>query len=294
MPAVPTAVIKAAARLPSCVPRTPAVREPSVLGLRPKAKLRSRRDVVGVPHPFTSEWFMKRLLALGLIIGLLGMVTTMVAAPSADLGTKKDKLRELQEFIGQWNLNGSTKMRPGPRDKFWTENVDWSWKFKGDDCWLTVTFKGGKFLTAGEVRWSIKDRVYELTGTPPGSKEKVAFRGTLKDDKLTFERVDPKTKETQRVRMNTAAEGIRFVYLVDRKNEGGTIWKLEYMVAGNKKGESLAKKEKKPECVVSGGLGTTPVTYNGETFYVCCSGCLEAFKENPKKYVDEFKKSKKK
>jgi len=237
---------------------------------------------------------MKRLLALGLIIGLAGLATTTLAAPSSDLKTKKEKLRELQEFIGQWNLNGSTKLRPGPRDKFWSETVDWGWKFKGEDCWLTVNFKGGKFLTSGEVHWLIKEKKYELTGTPAGSKEKVTFKGTLKDDKLTFERTDTKSKEIQRVRMNTAADGIRFVYLVDRKTQSGTIWKLEYMASGNKKGESLAKKEKKPECVVSGGVGTSTVSYNGETFYVCCSGCAEAFKENPKKYVDEFKKNKKK
>ena len=36
------------------------------------------------------------------------------------------------------------------------------------------------------------------------------------------------------------------------------------------------------------------VQYMGETFYVCCSGCADAFKENPKKYVDEFKAKKKK
>jgi hypothetical protein len=93
--------------------------------------------------------------------------------------------------------------------------------------------------------------------------------------------------------MNTAAEGIRLNYFVERKTDTGTIWKLEYQVAANKEGKSLGgKKGKGPECVVSGGLGTSTVSYMGETFYVCCSGCAEAFKENPKKFVDEFKKSK--
>ena len=31
------------------------------------------------------------------------------------------------------------------------------------------------------------------------------------------------------------------------------------------------------------------VSYQGETFYVCCTGCRDAFNENPKKYVEEFK-----
>ena len=31
------------------------------------------------------------------------------------------------------------------------------------------------------------------------------------------------------------------------------------------------------------------VSYKGETFWVCCSGCADAFKENPEKYIAEFK-----
>ncbi|MBU6293541.1 MAG: YHS domain-containing protein, partial [Planctomycetes bacterium] len=38
--------------------------------------------------------------------------------------------------------------------------------------------------------------------------------------------------------------------------------------------------------------GTSTVSYKGETFYVCCSGCRDAFNENPEKYVKEFKAKK--
>jgi YHS domain-containing protein len=37
-----------------------------------------------------------------------------------------------------------------------------------------------------------------------------------------------------------------------------------------------------------------PVTYKGKTYYVCCTGCRDAFKENPEKYIKEFEESKKK
>ena len=36
-----------------------------------------------------------------------------------------------------------------------------------------------------------------------------------------------------------------------------------------------------------------PISYKGETFYVCCSGCRDAFNENPEKYIKEFKAKKK-
>jgi hypothetical protein len=64
------------------------------------------------------------------------------------------------------------------------------------------------------------------------------------------------------------------------------------MVASTRIGESLGKREKKNECVVSGGVGTMVVTHKGESFYVCCSGCADAFKENPEKYIAEFKAKK--
>jgi hypothetical protein len=236
---------------------------------------------------------MTRLLALGLLIGLFGVLVKTPAAPTPEQKKQKEALRELQDFIGGWKGNGQTKARPGPRDPFWSETVRWGWRFKGDDCWLTVEFAGGKFLKNAEVRYLPKTKKYQLTGTPVEGKDKLVFEGTLKDEKLIFERTDPKTKAAQRVTVNLAAEGIRLIYRVERKP--GTQWFLEYQVAATKEGEALAgKKAKGPECVVSGGLGTMTVSYNGETFYVCCTGCRDAFNENPKKYVDEFKKNKKK
>ncbi len=49
-------------------------------------------------------------------------------------------------------------------------------------------------------------------------------------------------------------------------------------------------------CVVTGGLGKIAVTYKGQTYYVCCSGCKDAFEENPEKILKEFeaRKAKKK
>jgi hypothetical protein len=122
--------------------------------------------------------------------------------------------------------------------------------------------------------------------------KKQVFDGELKDDILTLERTDPATKETQQIKMNTAAEGIRLIYNVAHKPEGKTLYVKDYQVACNKAGESLGRAEKKVECVVSGGLGTIPVSFGGKTYYVCCSGCKEAFTENPEKFIKEFEAKK--
>ncbi len=237
---------------------------------------------------------MKRFLALGLMVGLALMVSSGEAAPAPkDAEKTKEALRELQDFIGGWKGSGQTKA--GKTAPVWDETVKWNWRFKGDKIWLNVDFEGGKFFKTAEIHYLLDTKKYQLIGTPVVGKEKLTFEGVLKDEKLTFERTDPKTKEVQRILMNTAAEGVRFICKVESRNAGGTIWRHNYFVQSTKIGESLGGKEKKgPECVVSGGLGTMTVSYGGSTYYVCCSGCADAFKENPKKFVDEFLAKKKK
>ena len=39
--------------------------------------------------------------------------------------------------------------------------------------------------------------------------------------------------------------------------------------------------------------GTIAVSYNGKTYYVCCSGCRDEFKASPEKYVKEYEEKKK-
>src|ERR1700712_3747037 len=154
---------------------------------------------------------MKRFLALGLMVGLAMMVSSSTAAPAAkDAEKTKEALRELQDFIGGWKGSGQTKPKPGPRDPFWSETVKWNWRFKGDKIWLAVDFEGGKFLKSAEIYYLLDTKKYQLVGTPAEGKGKLTFDGVLKDDKLTFTRTDPKTKEVKRILMNTAAEGIRF------------------------------------------------------------------------------------
>jgi hypothetical protein len=231
----------------------------------------------------------KRFLALALMQGLLGLAASLPAADTAAAAESKEALKALQEFIGEWNgVGGPDKPVPSPRDPVWKEKINWGWRFKGDDAWLTFDIKGGKHLRGGEVRYLPAKKKYQLTTIDTEGK-KAVFEGDFKNDTLTVERTDPETKERQRITMNTAAEGVRLIVRFGKTRPNSTLFLKDYMVAATREGESLAAREKKTLCVVSGGLGTMPVVYKGETFYVCCSGCRDAFNENPEKYVKEFK-----
>ncbi len=239
---------------------------------------------------------MKRLLGLALTFGLCALVVHSVSAAPTDKDKLKEALAALQDFIGDWKANGGPdKVKPAANDPIWTENLKWTWRFKGDEVWLNFEVKDGKLFKSGEVRYLLDKKQYQLTAVDKDDK-KLVFDGDFDSDKgiLTLQRTDQDTKETQRIQMNTAAEGIRLIYRVAHKKDGTTIYVPDYLVQATKEGQSLGAKEKKVECVVSGGLGTIPVSYKGETFYVCCSGCKDAFNENPEKFIAEFKAKKKK
>jgi hypothetical protein len=235
---------------------------------------------------------MKRVLALGL---MLGVVVAILPRGSSAAPTEKDKaaakeaLQAVQDFVGDWKgAGGPDKTGKAPPGSIWSEKVSWGWSFKGEEPKLVFTIDKGKFLKSGELRYLTDVKKYELKAVRADGKTAV-FVGDLKNDVLTLERTDPETKEIQQLIMNSAAEGVRFIYRYQTKAADSTLFKKEYLVAANREGESLGPTAKKNLCVVSGGVGTTQISYKGETYYLCCSGCAEAFKENPEKYIAEFK-----
>jgi hypothetical protein len=232
---------------------------------------------------------MKQVVTWGL---MLGLVVPALASDDRPKEEAKEKLKELQDYIGAWKGSGGPdKPRLGPRDPFWNETIDWSWRFKGDDAWLALLIQNGKYFKSGQMRYLPDQKGYQLTLVDKDDK-KAVFEGTLKNEILTLQRHDPQTKDLQQITMNNAGDGVRFIYRMAHKEEGKTIWIKDFMVASTKEGESLGRAEKKNECVVSGGVGTMPVSYKGETYWVCCSGCRDAFNENPEKYINEFKAKK--
>ncbi len=185
---------------------------------------------------------------------------------------------------------------PGRQPEFWTETVTWEWQFKGNDAWLKVTFDKSKNFTGGELRYLADKDLYQLTlRTPAQEKEPLVFTGRLKDRDLTVERKDAQTGDAQRL-VFKLLHSDRNVYYYQVKQAGKGLYRPRFRVGCTRLGVQFAKGDDRPECVVSGGLGTMPVSYMGQTYYVCCSGCRTEFNADPGKYVREYnaKKAKKK
>jgi hypothetical protein len=212
------------------------------------------------------------------------------AADAKDQQAAKEALQELNDFIGGWKGNGSVEKNA--RDT-WKEAVRWGWRFKKDDVFQTINIAGGRYFKGGQLRYLVDRKRYQLRALDRAGKE-VVFEGALKKGGLTLERVDRQSKETQQLKIKLAASGVRLVYTFSHKPANRTLYTRDFEVGLTRDGESFGAREKKIECIVSGGLGTIPVSYKGVTYYVCCSGCRDAFNEDPEKYIKEYEARKKK
>jgi YHS domain len=233
---------------------------------------------------------MKRwLIGLALTLGLMAL--PLPAAEKDERTAKLEALKALNDYVGDWNgTGGPPRAKPGSKD-FWSEKVSWGWRFKGDDVWLHVKIKDGKYFQGGDMRYLPAKKKYELTLIDQKDRKQV-YVGEIKDEVFTLERTDTDTKDTYRLTMNLAGDGVRLIYKSAKKPAGRTLYTPQYEVACNKVGESLGAKERKNLCIVTGGLGTSTVTYKGQTYYVCCSGCRDAFNDNPEKFIKEFEAKK--
>lgn len=227
---------------------------------------------------------MKRLAAFVAVLCVLGLVC---AADAPAKKNAKAALQELNVLIGSWKGTGTPEGTQAEKQKgFWIETVAWEWQFKGDDAWLVMKIDKGKYFTGGELRYLPTKERYELT-LHTVAKDTLVFSGPLEKQRLLLARTDEKTKETQRLVINMLHDN-RHLYHLESGSGARPFFKKQYQVGCTREGVSFAAGDNKPECVVSGGLGTMPVSYKGKTYYVCCSGCRDAFKDEPEKYIAEF------
>ena len=213
--------------------------------------------------------------------------------------TAKAALRPYGPLVGSWKATGYPDgPRDDPQNRFWTERITVEWRFRGDDAWLTLAFDKGKHFTAGELRYDPKRAEYRLVLTTL-DKQTLSFTslwappGPGQVPTLSFDRTDPETGESQRIGLRLLHAN-RILYWFEVKPASRGTFARKYQVGATKEGEPFAEVAKGPECVVSGGEAKTPVTHNGKTYYVCCSGCREAFKDNPEKYIREYETRQKK
>jgi hypothetical protein len=193
-------------------------------------------------------------------------------------------LRPLGPLIGEWKGVGQPKR--GSNVGAWTETAVAAWRFEPQSAALLVTFKPGQRFRLASFSVLEDHKTPSLTLTPvAGDHIKLTLipsdvKEKAKSESWIFESsVDslPQIRCTVRI-----ISDIRVTMLFEEKTAEKSSYRRLSEIGLTRAGARLASGNAGERlCVVTGGLGSIKVTHEGQTFYVCCEGCKQAFDADP-------------
>jgi YHS domain-containing protein len=218
----------------------------------------------------------------------ISAATLLAAPPQSDRSTKsaKEALSQFNSLIGGWR--GTAQPRRGSAAGSWRESAEWVWDFSQSTPAIRYVVTDGKLLKSVRITFDDKANVFRATADLPGGSTR-AYAGQFKDDRLVLDSPPDAKNEIQRLTV-TRLNDKRTIVLFEKKRATSRGLSRVVEVGYTREGTRLAVEGGDgPECVVTGGKGTIPITYKGQTYYVCCSGCKQAFNENPEKILAEYR-----
>ncbi|QDT40212.1 YHS domain protein [Gimesia alba] len=234
------------------------------------------------------------IVALFCIAGLLWLSTSAQGEPAdkaaavskSDREATKQALAQFNSLIGGWRGVGMIKRNS--RKGAWSEKAEWVWKFDPKSTGIAYQITDGKFLKSALLTYDPQKKTYLLSTVLPDGKTR-DYTGTLKKDTLVLESAPNKEGAVYRISIRRLNEK-RTLVLFEQQNQGQSFYyrlaEVGYTRAGTKLAESGSGG---PECIVTGGAGTIQVSYQGKNYYVCCTGCKQAFEEDPETFIEEAK-----
>ena len=205
----------------------------------------------------------------------------------------KAALTQFQDLVGGWNGTGQPKR--GSATGAWREKAEWRWKFDGDQAALEYAVEEGKLLKSALLSFDPAKKTFRLHSVEPidDTNETIQrdYDGAMVDKKLVLESAGKGELDGQRITITRLNEK-RTLVLFERKAESQNFYSRIAEVGYTREGTRLADSDQTgPECVVTGGVGTIKVTYKGETYWVCCTGCRDAFNDDPERVLADYKKN---
>jgi YHS domain-containing protein len=223
---------------------------------------------------------------------LFGIVSLSIASsqvgddapkPQAD---DKAQLAKVQQLVGQWR--GVGQPQRGSTKDSWVEEADWQWSFAGGIS-LFAKLPEGKYFSKVKLTRGEKEGQYVLAGTPADGSKEVRFTGQLDEaGKLQLVADEQREGLPHRISFRFVAGGDRLLVLLERKSDLSDQFVRLAEVGYTRKGSGFGKGSSGPECVVTGGFGSIEVSHKGQKYYVCCTGCLEYFNDNPDEVIAEY------
>lgn len=197
----------------------------------------------------------------------------------------KEALEAFNPLVGGWR--GVGQPQRSSNKGAWTETGEWVWEIKKDVVGLRYNVADGKQLATALLTYDPAKKAYVLEATLP-DKSTRRYEGTLAENKLTLESKADAAGVVHQLVLTRLNEKRTLVLYQSRKGEQtqfARVAEVGYTREGTKLAEEGADG---PECVVTGGKGTMQVSYKGKTYYVCCTGCRDAFLDDPEGILAEY------
>ena len=236
-----------------------------------------------------------------LVVCIAGLVPLWADDPPAtplpvekenlDLKAQKESLAHWNSLIGGWR--GTGQPRRGSNTGAWREDTHWAWQFSESNAALIATVEKGKLATNLKITTGTAAGQYHMEWTHPDGAVR-QLSGKIEETKLVVTSEPDDQQEVFRVTLTPLNE-LRTLILFEKRKADQQSYTRLAEVGYTREGTRLAGSGSgQPECVVTGGLGTIKVEHGGKTYYVCCSGCLQAFKDDPEGILAEYKARKEK
>ena len=220
------------------------------------------------------------------IVGAAVLAFVAAGKTDGDRSADQEVLAPLQNYVGSWQ--GVGQVRRGSSQGAWIAQSDWAWQFADGGASLVFTSGKRKYFQSGELKSAGKQGFRLSATSADGSK--VQYQGQVASGKLVLTAVnDFSDKLPARISIRLAAGGDRMIVLYERKSQASGRFLRLGEVGFTRQGSNFGKGTSSIECVVTGGKGTIPVTYEGKTYYVCCTGCRDLFNDDPEGVMADYR-----
>jgi YHS domain-containing protein len=218
------------------------------------------------------------------IVGTISALVVRADEPVSPKSVAKEQLGKLNAVVGGWR--GVGQPIRGSNKGAWTETAEWVWDLSKDKVALKYVVTEGKGITSASLGWDAAAGKYVLVATLPdgGARE---YRGMWEKERLVLESAADDAGAVHQVVVTPLNEKRMLVFLGTKgagRDTFARVAEIGYTRAGTKLAVEGAGQ---PECIVTGGTGTSTVMYKGKTYYVCCTGCRDAFNDDPEGVLAE-------
>ncbi len=217
-----------------------------------------------------------------------------------------EQLQPFQVLLGKWTWTTKKKFDGFAKH---AEDLQWVWDFRTDirQPGLAFTSAEHPYFAKGVLTWLPETKQFRLTATGREGDSRIllgtwAENGEPKEEhdgkvvqrsyKLELLQTEPADGEQWKVVLQLL-DNDQMLTDVTKRPPAGSSYSPVDVVRQQRTGTSFAVAESDnpgPKCVVSGGLGTIMVSYKGQNYPVCCTGCVAAFEEDPERWLAKMKK----